>query len=172
MSNFTIFLQKLQFCFLTIKVVLSFFKFVTSPFNGRACLYIGQHIFVNNSQASIARELFKPSKDSASFLVLIKNKIIWFKWGVFLGDVTKRTCFLFWPNLTGLGRQCNESYYWLKLFLETRRSAASIEHLTDLLGCLEPTLWSKNPILLQIQKIAENALSFPPAAFRIVITRR
>ena len=84
--------------------------------------------------------------------------------GVFLGDVTKRTCFLFWPNLTGPGRQCNESCYWLKLFLETRRSAASVEPLTDLLGCLESTLCSKNPILLQIQKIAENAL-FPTGGF-------
>ena len=33
-------------------------------------------------------------------------------------------------------------------------------------------LWPKNPILPQNQKIAENALSLPLAAWAITITRR
>jgi len=56
--------------------------------------------------------------------------------------------------------------------VETKRSNASIEPLIDLVACLEPKLWPKNPIVTQNQKIAENALSLPLAAFRIAITRR
>jgi len=44
--------------------------------------------------------------------------------------------------------------------------------LDDIVACLEPKLWSKKPILPQNQKIAENALSLPLAAFRFLITRR
>jgi len=41
------------------------------PFNDRAGLYIGRHIFVNYSPAAIVRELFQPSTDAASLLVSI-----------------------------------------------------------------------------------------------------
>jgi len=47
--------------------------------------------------------------------------------------------------------------FWVKLVLKTRQLSASIETLLDLLACLEPKLWPKNPILPQNQKIAENA---------------
>jgi len=43
-----------------------------------------------------------------------------------------------------------------QIFVETRRSAASIKLFIDLVACLEPKLWSKKNILLQNQKIAEN----------------
>ena len=58
--------------------------------------------------------------------------------------------------LTGPGRQSNGPEFWLKLFLETRWSPASIEFLLDLPECLEPKLWPKNPILPQIQKMHES----------------
>jgi len=39
--------------------------------------------------------------------------------------------------------------------LETRRSPASLEPLIDLLGCLEPELWSKTPFCTKFQKAQE-----------------
>ena len=50
-----------------------------------------------------------------------------------LGGARKVGVFLFsWPNLTGPGRQSNGPKFWIKLFLETRWSPASIEPLLDL----------------------------------------
>ena len=56
--------------------------------------------------------------------------------------------FEFLLYLTGPGCHSNEPFLWLKLFLETRRSATSIELLIDLLACLELKLWPQNPILI------------------------
>ena len=78
----------------------------------------------------------------------------------------------FWPILKGIWRQSNELFFWLKLLLETRRSAASIESLIDILACLQPKLWPKKNILPHNQKIAENALSLTLATGAMVITRR
>jgi len=62
--------------------------------------------------------------------------------------------------------------FMAQIFLETRRSAASIEPLINLLTCLELKLWPKNPTLPQNQKIAENALSLPLAPFQLATTCR
>ena len=76
------------------------------------------------------------------------KKCFWFGWGVRLGEARKVGVFLFfWPTLTGPGRQSNEPKFWLKRFLKTRWSPASIELLLDLLACLEPKLWPKKNIL-------------------------
>jgi len=77
----------------------------------------------------------------------------------------------FWPNLTGPGRYIHELFSWHKLFTETTRSVASIEPLIDLLACQEPKILPKNPTVPQNQKIAENALGLPLAAFWIAIPR-
>jgi len=68
--------------------------------------------------------------------------------------------------------QIQWAIYWLKICLETRWSAASIEPLIDLLACLEPKLWPKNPSLPQNQKIAEKASVSHWRLARIAITRR
>ena len=91
------------------------------------------------------------------FLVLFLKKF-WLGWGVRLGWARKVGVFsVFWPTLTGPGRQSHGPKFWRKLFLGTTQSLASIEPLLDLLACLEPKLWPKNSILPQNQKIAENA---------------
>jgi len=92
------------------------------------------------------------------FLVLSKKNIFWFGWEVCLGEARKVRVFsVFWPTLTRPGRQSHGPKFWLKLVLETKQLSASIEPLLDLLACLEPKLWLKNPISPQNQKIAENA---------------
>jgi len=47
------------------------------------------------------------------------------------------------------------SHFWLKIFVETRRSSASLELLIDLLAYLESELWLKNPIFHKNKKMQE-----------------
>ena len=132
--------------------------FPINPFNDRASHYSGSCIFGYNSAPAAAREVFKPSTYAESLLGSIKKNIFWFGWGVRLGEARKVGVFsVFWPTLTRPGRQSHGPKFWLKLVLETRQLSASIEPLLDLLACLEPKLWPKNPILPPNQKIAENA---------------
>jgi len=123
----------------------------------------------------MARELFKPSTDAASLLGSIKKNIFWFGWGVCLGEAHKLEVFLFfWPTLTGLRRQSNGPKFWLKRFLKTRWSPASIEPLRDLLACLEPKLWPKNPILPPKSENADfrtkHSTPTPPKNLRLLTT--
>jgi len=60
------------------------------PFNALAGHDRGRHFFSNKPPAAIARELFKPSTDSASLLVSIKKTLFDSRFS--LGDVTKRAC--------------------------------------------------------------------------------
>jgi len=162
-----------QECWLAYTHVRSSAYVVFKPFNDSAGLYLGRHIFVNNSAASIARELFKPSTDSASRLVSIINFMIWLESGVFCWWRHKEDIFSnFSPILTCPGYQSNEPFCWLKHFLETIQSAAFIEPLLDLLACLEPKLWPKKTFYPNIRKLQKNALSLPLAAFRLAITWR
>jgi len=50
-------------------------------------------LFGYNSPATIARELFKPSTDSASLVVSSQKKIFGFGFGVLLGGRHKWGCF-------------------------------------------------------------------------------
>ena len=154
------------------KTIYKFFWVKTNSFNDRAGLHLGRHIFGNNSPASIARELFKPSTDSASLLVSMKKNYLIWVWAFVLVTPQRGHVFEFLNNFGGPSAPIQWAIFWLKLFVETRRSAASIEPLIDLLACLEPKSWPKKPILPPNQKIAENVLSFPLAASVITITRR
>ena len=69
----------------------------------------------------------------------------------------------FWPTLTGPGRQSNQPFLWLKLWLETKRSSASLEHLIDLLACLQPEL-SQKPHCAQKSKKCRKSVSLPLTA--------
>jgi len=62
------------------------------PFYDRAGQYIGPHVFGHNSPAAAAREVFKPSTDSARLLVPIQ-KLFSFGFGVLLGGGHKWGCF-------------------------------------------------------------------------------
>ena len=44
-------------------------------------------------------------------------------------------------------------FYGSNFFLETRRSSRSIELLIDLLACLEPEFWPKNPVMHRNPKL-------------------
>ena len=128
------------------------------PSNDHRSQLIGSRFFCYNSPAAAAREVFKPSTDVESLLGSIKKKIFWFGWGVRLGEARKVGVFLiFGPTLMGPGRQSHGPKFWLKLFLETRWSPASIEPLLDLLACLELKFWPKNPILPPNSEKSENA---------------
>ena len=78
------------------------------------------------------------------FLALLKKKIFYWGEGFAWGGLAKLGCFRFFDQLW---RQSHGPKFWRKLFLETTQSPASIEPLLNLLACLEPKLWPKNPIL-------------------------
>jgi len=80
---------------------------------------IGQPFFGHISPAARARELFKPSTDSASLVVKIIKKTFFVFGGRFSGgDVTMRACFgnfgYLWPALDP------NPFYWLKVLLKTK----------------------------------------------------
>jgi len=108
-----------------------------------------------NLPATIARELFKPSTDSTSLLVSIKKNFLIWMGGFLLVTSQRRRVFEFLNHFNQLWAPIQWAIFWLKLFVETKRSNASIEPLIDLVACLEPKLWPKNPIVTQNQKIAE-----------------
>jgi len=93
-------------------------------------------------------------------------------WGFLLVRSQRGHVFEFLTNFDWPWMPIQWAIFWLKFCVETRWSSASIESLIDLLACLEPKLWPKNPILLQNQKIAEKARVFHWRLARIAITRR
>jgi len=95
----------------------------------------------HSSFGDCARELFKPSKDSASLLVCNEKTFFWFwvfcewrhKWGslAVLAHVT-------WPRAQPLYQSIS-----LKSLLDTRLESESFEPLIDFLALLVQKLWSK-----------------------------
>jgi len=125
---------------------------------------VAQVFFVITRQPLQLHRCSNPLRMRKVFLVLLK-KIFLLGWGVRLGWARKVGVFsVFWPTLTGPGRQSHRPKFCRKLFLETTRSPASIEPLLDLLACLEPTLWPKNPILPPKSENCRKCMSFPLAA--------
>ena len=128
-----------------------------NPLMTTGATIVAQSFFVITRQPLQLDRCSNPLRMRKVFLVLLKkNFLIGVRsspgvgsqsWGVF-GFLT---------NLTGHGRQSHGPKFWRKQFWEPTQSPASIEPLLDLLACLEPKLWPKNPILPQNQKIAENA---------------
>jgi len=96
---------------------------------------IGRPFFGQKSPAARARELFKPSPDSASLLVDVEKERfsvrIFRRWRHNEGMFRK-----FWTHLAGPGPQPIDPFYWLKALLKTRSKSASIEPLIDLLAYL------------------------------------
>ena len=81
-----------------------------------------------------ARELSKPSTDSASLVAKIEKNVFHFRWVDFWWWRQKEGIFWkFWPPLAGLGPQPIDPLFWLKVLLKTRSKSASIEPWIDLL---------------------------------------
>ena len=96
---------------------------------------IGRPFFGHKSPA--ARELFKPSADSASLLVDIEIKRFLFSVGVFWKWRHNEGMFWkFWSHLASPGPQPIDPFYWFNVLLKTRSKSASIEPLIDLLAFL------------------------------------
>jgi len=112
------------------------------PFNDRKSKKIGAYVFGYDSQPAAAREVFKPSTDSASLVVPSQKKIFsWFSgWGFTSGGVF---AFL-WPTLPGPGRPSNGPTFCPKYFYETRLSYESVESLIGFLAYLDEKLCHKN----------------------------
>ena len=84
--------------------------------NDRTRQHIGAPFFGHKSPAARARELFKPSTDSASLLVVIEKKKF-FVLGLSFsgGNVTSRGVFaFFWPHLPGPRCCTNGTFFDLK----------------------------------------------------------
>ena len=90
-----------------------------------------------NSPGDWARELFKPSTDSASLVVKIEKNNFLFRWVFFWRWRHKED--IFWksrPPLAGPGPQPIDPLFWLKVLLKTRSKSASIEPWIDFLAYL------------------------------------
>jgi len=109
-----------------VKRMLAFYDFIFSFSAQMVCLfhplttapaYICRYSFGHNSPAAAAREVFKPSTDSASLLAPSQQKFFCFGFGVLLGVVTSGGVLTFlWPTLPGPGRQSNGPTFWHKIF--------------------------------------------------------
>jgi len=93
---------------------------------------LARPFFCHKSPAARARELFKPSTDSASLLVDIE-KIFVFGLAFAGGNITSGGVFaFFWTPLPG--PQPIDPFLWLKFFSETRQKSASLEPLNGFLA--------------------------------------
>jgi len=115
---------------------------------------IARPLFDHKMPAARARELFKPSTDSASLLVDIEKKHFSFSVEVFWRWRHNEGMFWkFWSPLAGPGPQPIDPFYWLKVLLKIRSKSTSIE--IDLLAYLQPKLWVKNSVFGPIQNFSE-----------------
>jgi len=78
--------------------------------------------------------------------------------GFSVGDITVGACFCVFDQLyLALGANPTK-HFWLKIFVETRRSSASSEPLNDLLAYLDPKLWLKTPFFTKIKKCRKSVI--------------
>ena len=117
------------------------------PFNARTGHYSGWHSFGHNSPAAAAREVFKPSTDSASRLVPSQKNIFQFwVWGC-LGGHHKWRCFsIFMAYFTWTWKPIE----WPKYFLETRLSYEFLDPLIGFLAYLDQKLCQKKQKVVKI----------------------
>ena len=127
--------------------------FCLTVFNDHASHCSGSCFFGYNSPPAAARELFKPSTDSASLVVPSqKPNFSVLGLGFFWGSVTCGGVFAFLrPTLPGLGRLSNGPIFSPKYLYETRLSYESVEPLIGFLAYLDQNLCHKN------QKVVENS---------------
>ena len=98
----------------------------------------------HSSSADCARELFKPSKDSASLLVCTRKNFLvgdcrfFCEWRHMWSSVWAILAHVTWPRAQPLGQSIS-----LKFSLETRLESESFEPLINFLAFLVQKLWSK-----------------------------
>jgi len=110
----------------------SFCRTPIYPFKSRENHVSCRDLKSYNSPGDWARELLKPSTDSASLVVEIEKKNFSFSVGNFRGERHKWGCF--WLPLPGPGPQPIGPLLWPKICSETRPKFASLEPLNDFLA--------------------------------------
>jgi len=121
------------------------------PFNDHQSHCNGSCIFGYNSAPAAAREVFKPSTDSASLVVLSQKKFFSLGLGVLLGGRHKWGWVRgFLAYIPGPKRQSNGPTFSIKYFYETRKSHESLESSIAFLAHLDQNLYHKNQKLLKI----------------------
>ena len=103
--------------------------------------------------AEWARQLIKPSTDSASPLVEIEIFFL-LRSGDTYGAHHKGFC-LFGEFYQALGSNPMSQYFWIKIVLESRLSPKSLEPVFGFLAYLEPKLWLKNTVFDKIQGVTQ-----------------
>jgi len=135
-----------------------------NPLTTTRATIVAQVFFVMTRQPLQLDRCSNPLRMRKVFLVLLKKNFFDWGEGFAWGGLAKLGCFIFWPTLTGPGRQSHRPKFWRKLFLETTRSPASIEPLLDLLACLEPKLWPKTAFCPKIRKL-QKMHEFPSGGY-------
>jgi len=142
-------------------------------FNDQSGQYIGSHVFGHNSPAAAAREMFKPSTDSARFLVPSQKKCSVLSLGFSWGDVTSGSVLAFlWPTLRGPGRPWNGPTFWPKYFLEIRLSYEFLEPLIGFLAYLDQKLYHKNQKVVKISTPKKETRAWITPRLHMAIFRR
>jgi len=87
-----------------------------NPFSPTCATFFAEHCNPITRQVIWARELFKPSTDSASLVVKIEKNFFVLGLSFSGGNVTSRALFaLFWPSLSGPERCPNGPFFGLKV---------------------------------------------------------
>ena len=145
-----------------------------NPFRPIAATYLTKlfnSITIHNSPAARAREVFKPSTDSASLLVPTQKKKFFSGLGTPLGDVTSGGVLAFlWPTLPGPRRQYNESIFAQVLF-GNQTIIRVFERLIDFLAYLEPKLCRKKQKVVKIPTPSNTNLGCITPSLYMAITR-
>ena len=125
----------IPFSFVHQKAVKNFMKIIFTsihryirayPFSSRVYPLFCRTLQSYNSPGDCARELSKPSTDSASLVVKIEKNVFRLRWGDFWRWRHKEGMFWkFWLPLAGPGPPAIDPFFWLKVLLKTRSKSAS-----------------------------------------------
>ena len=107
-------------------------------FNARAGHYNGRHFFGHESPTARAVQTLRRFGTSSSFDW--KKMYVSFGFGVLCGG-RQKAFFEFLANLSGPGRQLNES--WLQIFLGSKLNPATFEPLIGFLAYLEAKIMAQ-----------------------------
>ena len=115
------------------------------PFNDRKIQQIGTYVFGYNSPPAPAREVFKPTTDSASLVVPSQKTVFSFGFGVLLGGRHKWGCFrVFMAYFTRTWTPIEWAHVLAQICCKTRLSYESLEPLIGFLAYLDEKLCHKN----------------------------
>jgi len=113
-----------------------------ADFNARASHYDDRYFLGHNLPAARARELIKPSADSASLIVSIEKKLR--RLGLSVDVVISGVFCAFLAKFSWPWAPTQSAIFWFALFVEYRLSSESFEPLIGSLAHLEKKLWLNN----------------------------